>query len=69
MAAAGVMAPEEIKEVILNRPFLYMIWDRETNMPIFMGTFMDAEAEGTSVPAETDEIFYSPAEDPCMMEG
>ena len=69
MAAAEAMAPEEIKEVILNRPFLYMIWDRETNMPIFMGTFMDAQAEGTSVPAETDEIFYSPAEDPCMMEG
>ena len=69
MAPEAAMEPEEIKEVILNRPFLYMIWDRETNMPIFMGTFMDAQAEGTSVPAETDEIFYSPAEDPCMMEG
>ena len=68
MAAAGVMAPEEIKEVILNRPFLYMIWDRETNMPIFMGTFMDAEAEGTSVPADEEDVFYSPAEDPCIME-
>lgn len=69
MAPEAAMEPEEIKEVILNRPFLYMIWDRETNMPIFMGTFMDAQAEGTTVPAETDEIFYSPAEDPCMMEG
>ena len=69
MAPEAAMELEEIKEVILNRPFLYMIWDRETNMPIFMGTFMDAQAEGTSVPAETDEIFYSPAEDPCMMEG
>lgn len=69
MAPEAAMEPEEIKEVILNRPFLYMIWDRETNMPIFMGTFMDAQAPGTSVPAETDEIFYSPAEDPCMMEG
>ena len=69
MAPEAAMEPEEIKEVILNRPFLYMIWDRETNMPIFMGTFMDAQAEGTSAPAETDEIFYSPAEDPCMMEG
>jgi serpin B len=69
MAPEAAMEPEEIKEVILNRPFLYMIWDRETNMPIFMGTFMDAQAEGTSVPAEMDEIFYSPAEDPCMMEG
>jgi len=69
MAPEAAMEPEEIKEVILNRPFLYMIWDMETNMPIFMGTFMDAQAEGTSAPAETDEIFYSPAEDPCMMEG
>ena len=69
MVAAGEMAPEEIKEVILNRPFFYMIWDKETTMPIFMGTFMDAQAEGTSVPAETDEIFYSPAEDSCMIEG
>ena len=68
-AAAEAAMPEETKAVILNRPFLYMIWDRETNMPIFMGTFMDAQAPGTSVPAETDEIFYSPAEDPCMMEG
>lgn len=67
--AAEAAPPEESKEVILNRPFIYMIWDTETNTPIFMGTFMDAQAEGTSVPAETDEIFYSPAEDPCMMEG
>ena len=29
---------EEIKYVILDRPFLYMIIDRETNIPIFMGT-------------------------------
>jgi serpin B len=69
IAPEAAMEPEEIKEVILNRPFLYMIWDRETNMPIFMGTFMDAQADGTSVPADTSDIFYSPAEDPCMMEG
>ena len=68
-AAAEAAMPEEIKEVILNRPFLYMIIDTETRTPVFMGTFMDAQAPGTSVPAETDEIFYSPAEDPCMMEG
>ena len=66
--AAEASAPEEVKEVILNRPFLYMIWDRETNMPIFMGTFVDAQAEGTSVPADDFEIFFSPAEDPCMIE-
>ena len=68
-AATESAMPEEIKEVILNRPFLYMIWDTQTNTPLFMGTFMDAKAEGTSVPADEDEIFYSPAEDPCMMEG
>lgn len=68
MAASEAMAPEEVKEVILNRPFLYMIWDTETNMPIFMGTFMDAQAEGTCVPMDELDIFYSPAEDPCMME-
>ena len=68
IAAGDAMAPEELKEVILNRPFLYLIWDAETNMPIFMGTFMDAQAEGTSVPEDSDiEIFYSPAEGPCVI--
>ena len=68
-AAESAMEPEKIKEVILNRPFLYMIWDMEACQPIFMGTFMDAQAEGTSVPADDPDIFYSPAEDPCLMEG
>ncbi len=34
---------EEIKEVILNRPFIYMIIDRKANLPLFIGTMMDAE--------------------------
>ncbi len=34
---------EEFKEVILNRPFVYMIMDCETNLPLFMGTLMEAE--------------------------
>ena len=36
----GSAAPreEEIKYVILDRPFLFMIIDRENNIPIFMGT-------------------------------
>lgn len=68
-AAAEAAAPEEVKEVILNRPFLYMIWDMEANTPLFMGTFMDAQAEGTAVPAPNPEICFSPAEDPCLMEG
>lgn len=62
MAAGEAMAPEEIKEVILNRPFLYMIWDTQTNMPIFMGTFVDAQAQGTSVPPDDPEIVLFPAE-------
>lgn len=68
-AAAEAAMPEETKAVILNRPFLYMIWDMEAKMPVFMGTFMDAQAPGTSIPADDPGIFYSPAEDPCMMEG
>ena len=68
-AAEAAMEPEEPKAVILNRPFLYMIWDTEGNMPVFMGTFVDAQAQGTSIPADDPGIFYSPAEDPCQMEG
>lgn len=74
LIAGAAMPPEEPPKVILNRPFFYMIWDEEAHMPIFMGTFMDAHAEGTSVPADDPGIFYSPAEeylaiDPCMCEG
>ena len=29
------------KEVILNRPFIYMIIDNTTKMPIFIGTVVD----------------------------
>ena len=32
--------PEEIKTVYLDRPFVYMLIDCETNLPIFMGTLM-----------------------------
>lgn len=67
--AAEAAPLEESKEVILNRPFIYMIWDTETNTPIFMGTFMDAQAEGTAAPAEEPDICGYPAEDPCQMEG
>ena len=41
----GSAAPaevEEIKYVTLDRPFLYMIIDRETNIPIFIGTVTSA---------------------------
>ena len=36
--SAAPVEPEEIKYVILDRPFLFMIIDRENNIPIFMGT-------------------------------
>ena len=36
-AADGSSEPQEIKEVRLDRPFLYMIFDTETGIPIFVG--------------------------------
>lgn len=35
---AMALPPEEPKEVILNRPFIYVIMDKKTELPIFMGT-------------------------------
>lgn len=37
-AESAPMEPEEVKEVRLDRPFLYMIIDCENNQPIFLGT-------------------------------
>ena len=34
-------APEEIKQVYLDRPFVYMIVDWENKVPLFVGTMMD----------------------------
>lgn len=34
-------APVEVEEVYLNRPFVYMLIDCETNLPFFIGTAMD----------------------------
>lgn len=45
IACGAAMEPEEIREVILNRPFVYMIVDCETGIPLFMGTRM-GDAEG-----------------------
>lgn len=36
--AAGI---EDFKEVVLNRPFVYMIIDGEANLPLFIGAMMD----------------------------
>ena len=35
---------EEIKKVYLDRPFIYMILDNETNLPVFIGTVMHPTA-------------------------
>lgn len=38
MPAYGAYIPEpEVKEVIVDRPFVYMILDNETNLPLFIG--------------------------------
>ena len=39
--AEGAAMEMEVKSVVLDRPFLYMIVDTQTNVPIFMGTLMD----------------------------
>ncbi len=41
MKSGSAAPPEEIKTVYLNRPFVYMLIDCETNLPIFIGTLMD----------------------------
>lgn len=44
MAAGGASGPvEEPKEVILDRPFVYMLVDTENKLPFFIGTLMDVE--------------------------
>ena len=35
---------EEPKTVLLDRPFLYAIWDTEANLPVFLGTLTDPAA-------------------------
>ena len=36
-------SPDEIKQVYLDRPFVYMLIDCENNIPFFIGTMMDVE--------------------------
>lgn len=40
---SAMMDDEEIKEVYLDRPFVYMIIDCEENIPVFIGTMTDPE--------------------------
>ena len=42
--ATSAMPVEEPKTVLLDRPFLYAIWDTEANLPVFLGTFTDPAA-------------------------
>ena len=44
MNETSAMLVEEPKVVILDRPFLYAIWDLEANLPVFLGTFTDPAA-------------------------
>jgi len=38
---AGIFIEDEVKKVYLDRPFVYMIVDTETNLPIFIGAVTD----------------------------
>ena len=44
MAKATSVGPQFNKNVNLNRPFLYMIYDEEAQLPIFIGTVMQPDA-------------------------
>ena len=41
MDSCAAMMEEEPKVVVLDRPFLYMILDMETNLPVFIGTLTE----------------------------
>lgn len=45
MVAGGAMEVEEFKKVVLDRPFVYMLIDCETNLPFFIGTMMDVNGD------------------------
>lgn len=38
---ASALSPEDTKEVILDRPFVYMLIDCESKLPLFIGTMME----------------------------
>lgn len=43
VAEAG--AAEDVREVVLNRPFVYLLVDTEWNMPLFIGTLQQVQGE------------------------
>lgn len=45
MVAEGAMEIVDFKEVVLDRPFVYMLIDCETNLPFFIGTMMNVNGD------------------------
>ena len=45
MVAEGAAEIQEYREVVLDRPFVYMLIDCETNLPFFIGTMMDVNGD------------------------
>lgn len=45
MVAEGTAEIQEYREVVLDRPFVYMLIDCETNLPFFIGTMMDVNGD------------------------
>ena len=45
MVAEGAAEIQEYREVVLDRPFVYMLIDFETNLPFFIGTMMDVNGD------------------------
>jgi len=45
MVTEGAMEIVEYKEVVLDRPFVYMLIDCETNLPFFIGTMMNVNGD------------------------
>ena len=45
MVAEGAVEIVEFKEVVLDRPFVYMLIDCETNLPFFIGTMMNMNGD------------------------
>ena len=45
MVAEGAAEIQEYREVVLDRPFVYMLIDCETNLPFFIGTMMNVKGD------------------------
>ena len=45
MVAEGAAEIQEYREVVLDRPFVYMLIDCETNLPFFIGTMMNVNGD------------------------